>query len=44
MFSVVIPLYNKELSIESTVQSILDQSFRDFELIIVNDEIGRAHV
>lgn len=37
MFSVVIPLYNKELSIESTVQSILDQSFRDFELIIVND-------
>lgn len=37
MFSVVIPLYNKELSIGNTIQSVLDQTFQDFEIVIVND-------
>jgi glycosyltransferase involved in cell wall biosynthesis len=37
MFSVIIPLHNKEKYIEKTIQSILAQSFSDFELIIVND-------
>ncbi|WP_417371872.1 glycosyltransferase family 2 protein [Gelidibacter japonicus] len=37
MFSVVIPLYNKELSIRNTIQSILDQTFQKFEIVIVND-------
>lgn len=37
MFSVVIPLYNKESSIKKTIQSVLEQSFKDFEIIIVND-------
>ncbi len=36
-FSVIIPLYNKENFIENTIQSILDQTFQDFEIIIVND-------
>ena len=36
-FSVVVPLYNKEQSIKDTINSVLEQSFRDFELIIVND-------
>lgn len=36
-FSVVIPLYNKEESIPLTVQAVLDQSYKDFELVIVND-------
>lgn len=37
MFSIIIPLYNKELSIGSTVQSVLDQNYDNFELVIVND-------
>lgn len=36
-FSVIIPLYNKESTIKETVQSVLNQTYRDFELIIVND-------
>lgn len=37
MFSVVIPLYNKELSIGNTIQSVLNQTYQDYEIIIVND-------
>lgn len=36
-FSIIIPLYNKEKFIENTIQSILDQTFQDFEIIVVND-------
>lgn len=36
-FSVIIPLYNKEKFIQNTLNSVLNQTFADFELIIVND-------
>lgn len=36
-FSIIIPLYNKEKFIENTIQSVLNQTFHDFEIIIVND-------
>lgn len=37
MFTVVIPLYNKELSIKNTIDSVLNQTYQDFEIIVVND-------
>jgi glycosyltransferase involved in cell wall biosynthesis len=37
MFSVIIPLYNKGVCIEKCLHSVLNQSFRDFEVIIMND-------
>ncbi|WP_158655138.1 glycosyltransferase family 2 protein [Flavivirga eckloniae] len=36
-FSVIIPLYNKEDHIKGTIKSVLNQEFKDFEVIIVND-------
>lgn len=37
MISVIIPLYNKAQYIGKAIQSVLSQTLRDFELIIVND-------
>ncbi len=36
-FSVIIPAFNAMATLRSTVQSVLDQSFADFEVIIVDD-------
>jgi glycosyltransferase involved in cell wall biosynthesis len=36
-FSVVIPLYNKEKYILATITSVLNQTFTNYEIIIIND-------
>jgi len=35
--SVIIPVYNGEQTIRETIESVLDQTFSDFELIVIND-------
>ena len=37
MISVVIPLYNKEHYVKATIESVLSQTYPNWELIIVND-------
>jgi len=37
VFSIIIPLYNKEKYIQNTIESALNQTFKDFEIIVVND-------
>jgi len=36
-FSIIISLYNKEKHIKATIESVLAQTFEDFEVIVVND-------
>lgn len=37
LFSVIVPVYNVEKYIREAVQSVLEQGFSDFELILVDD-------
>lgn len=36
-FSVIVPLYNKEPYVETALRSVLSQTFKDYEVIVVND-------
>jgi glycosyltransferase involved in cell wall biosynthesis len=37
LFSIVVPLYNKETYIARTLKSILSQTVQDFEIIVIDD-------
>ena len=37
LFSIVIPLYNKEDTVERALRSVFNQTVQDFEIIVVND-------
>lgn len=36
-FSIIIPLYNKEIYIKNTIQSVLSQTYNNFEILVIND-------
>lgn len=37
LFSIIIPLYNKQKDIAATLESVFAQTFQDYELIVIND-------
>lgn len=37
LVSVIIPVYNGEITIKETIESVLNQTFSDFELLVIND-------
>jgi len=37
LISVIIPVYNGERTIRQTIESVLSQTFTDFEIIVIND-------
>lgn len=37
LVSIIIPLYNSEIFIEETIESVLKQTYKEWEMIIVND-------
>ena len=36
--SVIVPFYNSSRTIKATINSIINQSFKNFECIIINDD------
>ncbi len=36
-FSIILPIYNGELYLKNCIKSVLNQTFQDFELIIIDD-------
>ena len=38
LVSVIIPYYRKKNHIKKTLKSVLDQTFQDFEIILVYDD------
>ena len=41
--SIIVPVYNLENRIEITLNSILSQSFSDYEIIVINDTDDKAN-
>lgn len=37
LLSIIVPVYNKDIYIEDTLKSILDQSYTDFECLVIDD-------
>ena len=43
LISIIMPYYKKESYVEDSIKSILNQSYTNFEIILVNDEIEKKN-
>ena len=41
LVSIIMPYYKKDLYVEKTIESIIDQSYKEFEIIIIDDELSK---
>ena len=44
LVSVVIPSYNRFEFLQKAIDSILNQTYKNFEIIVVNDELNSRRV
>jgi teichuronic acid biosynthesis glycosyltransferase TuaG len=42
--SIIMPYYKKELYIEKSINSILNQSYQNFEIILINDDFDNQNI
>ncbi len=42
--SVIVPAYNEENYLDRCLKSLVHQTLKEIQIIVVDDEIGRAHV
>ena len=40
LVSIIMPYFKKDLYIEKTIESIIDQSHKELEIIIIDDELS----
>ena len=38
LVSIIMPYYKKELYLEQSIKSILNQTYQNFEIILINDD------
>ncbi len=41
LVSIIMPYYKKELFVEDSIKSILNQSYKNFEIILINDDVEK---
>ena len=41
LVSIIMPYFKKDLYIEKTIESIIDQSHKELEIIIIDDELSK---
>ena len=41
IISIIIPYYKKKIFFEKTIKSIINQSFKNFEIILIYDDLNQ---